>query len=502
MKKILSLLFVALLTMSAWADTTVTFIPGETVGTNTSANALDQMSRDGVIISCTSGAFLANPYRFGGGSTTTITSTEGNIKKIEFTCSASYGNNYGPDQFYGDGYSSHSGSNVGIWQGDADRVVLHNASQSRCTKIVVTLSEEVVTELVPPVFHPNGGEFTGSLAVTLTCPTENASIFYWEGTEEEQGVWNHYNGEFYVTETKTYTAVSTKGTEMSEYVTVTFTKVVQTVEAPVFTPAGGTFSDRIDVTLACATPNAKIFYSLDNELWSQYEGAIPVTDDITIWAKAKVGDVESEVVSATYTKLVGETTEIIYDPKVDFGDGTVQHRGHFSVVKGPVTMYVGDGMISSAGHYAIYGPNDSSALNFTSVGAPIVKIEFYGLFGYAAKHLSLATGIDGTFTTSGDDGVWEGNAYFVDFNINMQARFTKIVVTVAGTYLRGDVNKDGRVRIDDVTTLIDALLIGNAYVETDDYSPLNADVDEDTNVNIVDVTALIDILLSDGAPTE
>ena len=72
MKKILSLLFVALLTMSAWADTTVTFIPGETVGTNTSANALDQMSRDGVIISCTSGAFLANPYRFGGGSTTTI----------------------------------------------------------------------------------------------------------------------------------------------------------------------------------------------------------------------------------------------------------------------------------------------------------------------------------------------------------------------------------------------------------------------------------------------
>ena len=289
---------------------------------------------------------------------------------------------------------------------------------------------------------------------------------------------------------------------MSEYVTVTFTKVVQTVEAPVFTPAGGTFSDRIDVTLACATPNAKIFYSLDNELWSQYEGAIPVTDDITIWAKAKVGDVESEVVSATYTKLVGETTEIIYDPKVDFGDGALQHRGHFSVVKGPVTMYVGDGMISSSGHYAIYGPNDSSALNFTSVGAPIVKIEFYGLFGYAAKHLSLATGIDGTFTTSGDDGVWEGNAYFVDFNINMQARFTKIVVTVAGTYLRGDVNKDGRVRIDDVTTLIDALLSGNAYVETDDYSPLNADVDGDTNVNIVDVTALIDILLSDGAPTE
>ena len=59
----------------------------------------------------------------------------------------------------------------------------------------------------------------------------------------------------------------------------------------------------------------------------------------------------------------------------------------------------------------------------------------------------------------------------------------------------GDVNKDGQVKIDDVTALIDALLGGNALDETDTYSPDNANVNGDETVNIADVTALIDMLL-------
>ncbi len=504
MKKVLSLLFVALLAMSAWADTTVTFIPGVTKGNNTSATAADVMVLNGVTISGTKAALAASPYRFAAGSTATVSSSVGNIKKVEFTCEGSYSQSYGPDQFYGNGYTCQSGSNVGIWQGDAASFVLNTASQVRCTKIVVTIAEEVVEELVAPVFSPNGGEFSGSLEVTLKCATENAQIFYWIGTEEDQGTWIYYRGPFYVTETTTYTAVSKKGSEMSEYVTVTFTKVPQTVEAPVFTPAEGTFSEPFEVTLECATPNAKIYYSLDNELWSQYVDPIPVTDDITIWAKAKVGDVESEVVSATYTKLSSETSEIVFNALNDFGESALEARGHFSIVKGPVTMYVGDGKISRSGHYAIYGPNDSSAFNFTSVGAPIIKIEFKSLYGYAVKHLSLADGIDGTFTVSGEngtDGVWEGNAQFVDFDQNMQVRITEVIVTLAGPigpdYLKGDVNKDGYVTISDVTTLIDHLLSGD-FEESDQFSPVNADVFEDNAVSIADVTTLIDMLLSGG----
>ena len=203
--------------------------------------------------------------------------------------------------------------------------------------------------------------------------------------------------------------------------------------------------------------------------------------------------------SAWAGELRETTTEIVFNAREDYGTGEVTSRHHFSVVKGPVTMFVGDGEISTSGHYRIYGRSDSSAFNFTSVGAPITKIEFFGLFGYAARRLSLAEGIGGTFTTWDNDGAWEGSEYFIDFIIDMQARFTKIIVTVEGAYLIGDVNKDGYVKIDDVTALIDALLAGEAYVETEHYSPVNATVNQDDVVSIADVTALIDLLLSGNA---
>lgn len=491
MKKVLSLLFVALLALSAWADTTVTFIPGTTTGNNTAANAADEMTLDGVTISGNKAALAASAYRFAAGSYATITSTVGNIKKVEFTCEGSYSQSYGPDQFYGDGYTCQSGSRVGTWTGDAASFSLNTASQVRCTKIEVTIAEEVIEELVAPEFHPNGGEFTGSLGVTLTCATENAEIFYFEG--DPDGDWagfEHYDGEFYVTETKTYTAYSSKGGEISDYVTVTFTKVQPTVEAPVFTPAAGTFVDRIEVTLACATPGATIYYSLDNELWSQYIDPIPVTDDITIWAKAKVGDVESEVVSASYIKVI-DTVDVTFDGAVDKGDGD-NNRHHFTVVKDPVTMYVGDGLVHDSGHYRIYGPNDSSAFVFTSAGAPIIKIEFNGMSGYTASNLSLAEGNDGTWTTGGNDGTWEGYANEVAFNVNKQCRFETIIVTVAAgeAPLVGDVNKDGSVNIADVTALIDYLLNDASA------APAEADVNQDGTVNVADLTDLIDLMLT------
>ena len=64
--------------------------------------------------------------------------------------------------------------------------------------------------------------------------------------------------------------------------------------------------------------------------------------------------------------------------------------------------------------------------------------------------------------------------------------------------LRGDVNKDGFVKIDDVTALIDYLLSGNASnVDLD-----AADCNKDGNVKIDDVTSLIDYLLSGNWPAD
>lgn len=510
MKKVFSLLFVALLAMSAWADTVVTVDfnaqgwSTNTLVTELTVNGVKLTFDKGTNPNSTKPTYFTNTsggaLRMYGGNTMTITAPQ-NLLKIDFTFLSGEDSN---DILSNPGNYNKAGKQWTIGSSAPSSEVVFtidgNSGHRRIQQLVITMEDaEPITELVDPVFTPNGGEFSGSLAVTVSCATDNASIYVYKvidgDVDYSTGMYFFESGEFYVTETMTYAAYAEKGDDFTDFVYATFTKVEQTVEAPVFTPASGNFIDRLDVTLTCSTPNAKIYYSLDQELWSEYIDPIPVTDDITIWAKAKVGDVESEVVSATYTKVT-TTTDIIFDPKVDLGDGDDHVRHSFTVVKYPVTMFVGDGMISDIGQYRFYGRTDSSGVVFTSVDAPIIKIEFFGQTGYTASQLSLAEGTTGTWTTGGVDGVWEGYANEVAFNVNMQGRFVKIIVTVAGqvgpSYLIGDVDQDGNVDINDVTALIDYLLAADAVF------PLEADVDQDGVVDINDVTSLIDYLLNGG----
>jgi len=65
------------------------------------------------------------------------------------------------------------------------------------------------------------------------------------------------------------------------------------------------------------------------------------------------------------------------------------------------------------------------------------------------------------------------------------------VKIVANSNIRGDVNNDAALNINDVTTLIDVLLgAGNTF-----YSADNADCNNDGAIDISDVTALLDALL-------
>ena len=78
---------------------------------------------------------------------------------------------------------------------------------------------------------------------------------------------------------------------------------VVTVADPVFDPEDGTtFEENLTVTLTCATEDATIQYSMNGEYFIDYEAPIEIDETTTIYAKAVLGDVESNVVQATYTK--------------------------------------------------------------------------------------------------------------------------------------------------------------------------------------------------------
>ena len=92
---------------------------------------------------------------------------------------------------------------------------------------------------------------------------------------------------------------------------------------------------------------------------------------------------------------------------------------------------------------------------------------------------------------------------FFEWRIGIQTHYTDNGVTTSSNIiyyeigpkpvtLQGDVNADGKLSIDDVTTLISYLLGG----DPDPFNKFNADGNDDNKLNISDVTAIISIMLN------
>ena len=84
-------------------------------------------------------------YRFYQNSTTTITSTAGNITKIEFTCDIDKKGKYGSNGFDGtEGYTFTEDKKEGTWVGNATSVQFAAKYQVRASKIVIPLVEVLI----------------------------------------------------------------------------------------------------------------------------------------------------------------------------------------------------------------------------------------------------------------------------------------------------------------------------------------------------------------------
>ena len=84
-----------------------------------------------------------------------------------------------------------------------------------------------------------------------------------------------------------------------------------------------------------------------------------------------------------------------------------------------------------------------------------------------------------------------GDAYKIpagEWNLTLSVDKMTLVIEKVASVIRGDVNKDGKVNISDVTSLIDLLLSGGEMIP-------EGDCNQDDAMNISDVTALIDYLL-------
>ncbi len=287
------------------------------------------------------------------------------------------------------------------------------------------------------------------------------------------------------------------------------------VSKPTFSPDGGTFTESVTVEISCATPNVTIYYTNDGSSpitnGTRYTSAIVIDETTTLKAVARDLDGNySHVATALFT-LYTVSTEFYESfnqctSTVGGNDGDFQNASSSAVTFKPDN----EGWVSNKYFGALQCAKFGTGSAAGVVTTPTFAVNGTSIFSFKAAPW---TG-DGNLLTL----VVNGNATLSDTILTMkQKEWTTYELTLTGSgpvsitftpskrffldevmaaseSMAGDVNKDGRVDISDVTALID-IVLGKDDTEPYQYDHDAADVNDDDNIDISDVTSLIDIIL-------
>ena len=298
------------------------------------------------------------------------------------------------------------------------------------------------------------------------------------------------------------------------------------VATPVITPNGGQFTNQVEVSITCATEGAEIIYTINNGDEITYNGPFTLTESATVKAYAQTDDAESEMATAEFTivkveeatyTLVTDASKLADGDKIILVNANVAGEARAMGAAADNKNFFNEVAVTIADNLTI----TTADANVITLGANGDNWTLKATEGYLAAKSSSSNNL--TYVDTVNDNAIAAIAIADTASIVFQGDYTRNVIRYNAQYTRfscygatntqapvyiyklvedqpevklGDVNKDGVIRIDDVTALIDALLGGNVDVETDHYSPANADVNQDTFIRIDDVTALIDMLLS------
>ncbi|GHU44196.1 hypothetical protein FACS1894190_15360 [Spirochaetia bacterium] len=161
-----------------------------------------------------------------------------------------------------------------------------------------------------PTANPAAGPVTIGTAVTLSCTTEGAEIWYTtDNTLPSEGGTNstrYTTTPIPITAATTIKAIAIKtGIDSSAVLTAAYT--IAQVATPTANPAAGGYTSSQNVTLSCATSGADIYYTTNGSTPSTsstlYDGnPILITATETIKAIAvKTGMIDSGVMTARYS---------------------------------------------------------------------------------------------------------------------------------------------------------------------------------------------------------
>lgn len=203
-----------------------------------------------------------------------------------------------------------------------------NATQSQMDAAEQAI-QDAIDSLVAlpkkPVFSIAGGTYVGAQAVSISCGTPGAVIYYTtDGTTPTESS-QKYSAPLTVTSSETIKAIAVAESLSSSVSSADYTirkPDPQKTEAPAFSIPAGRYVGTQNVSITCNTPGAVIYYTTDGttptESSKKYSAPIAVSSSETIKAIALAdGRLPSDVVSASYTIADQAIPPVINDDKTN-----------------------------------------------------------------------------------------------------------------------------------------------------------------------------------------
>ena len=187
-------------------------------------------------------------------------------------------------------------------------------------------------------------------------------------------------------------------------------------------PEAQTFVESLEITITNNEAGADLYYSTDGLAWNAYNGPITITETTTVYAKATLNGVDSHVVSAKYTKVEPATDDVVTFSPAEFEN--VENQA-WTITKGGVTINCTSGTITDDQfrHFK------SSTTTFSSTGASIQKIVFTCTASGTTKYGPGCFAEQDGYSYEGNVGTWEGDGNNIAFTAETnQVRATEIVV--------------------------------------------------------------------------
>lgn len=224
----LLLLACMMLGVSAWGEeVTFTYSDYQGQGTQSEGSVYTMEKTD---VSITSTKFYGNNSyaHFYANGEITIKPVNGvTITQVELTATGTSYNGYQSNGTISAsaGTLSHSGATV-TWSGSASsEFTLKNDKQIRWTSIVVTYTPSGVTPpCAIPTFDPAEGNYSQAQKVTISCSTENSTIYYTLDGNDPTTSSSVYSSPITISKTTTVKAIATaSGFENSSVASATYT---------------------------------------------------------------------------------------------------------------------------------------------------------------------------------------------------------------------------------------------------------------------------------------